>query len=264
MCKFGFWVLLWMGARKAQVPPAPEDPFLCLEKAIIFLPFPHLVQTAICGKLYHMPEFFAISIVILLFSVILHEVMHGLVALKFGDHTAERAGRLTLNPIPHIDLVGTILLPAILIISGSPILFGWAKPVPVNPLHFSNLRKGELLVSAAGILANFGLAIACAILYHILDAIPQTVPYLIGAVLRFAITINLVLGVFNLFPIPPLDGSKVLLSQLPLHLAREYQKLEKYGILILLILMMVPFGRGSLLQTILGFFVGILTRLLGF
>src|SRR3990167_1242335 len=160
------------------------------------------------------PEFLALSIVILLFSVIVHEVMHGVVAKKFGDHTAERAGRLTLNPLPHIDPVGTILLPGLLILTGSPILFGWAKPVPVNPLNFSNLRRGEFLVSAAGILANFGLAVAAALIYHFLNALPQTFPALLGALLKFTVTINLVLGIFNLFPIPPLDGSKVLLSQL--------------------------------------------------
>lgn len=211
-----------------------------------------------------MPEFFATSIIILLFSVIIHEVMHGLMALKFGDHTAENAGRLTLNPIPHIDLFGTILLPALLIITGSPILFGWAKPVPVNPLNFSNIRKGELLVSAAGILANFGLAIVAALIFHILNAMPQTFPAILGSLLRFTVLINLVLGVFNLFPIPPLDGSKILLSQLPYNLARAYQRLESYGIFILLILMMIPLGRGSLLQTILGFLVGLFSHLLGF
>lgn len=216
------------------------------------------------GKLYHMPEFFAISIVILLFSVIVHEVMHGWVALKFGDHTAERAGRLTLNPIPHIDLFGTILLPALLIFTGSPILFGWAKPVPVNPLNFSNLRKGELLVSGAGIIANFSLAIIAAIIFHILSTLPYTFPSLLGSLLRFTVLINLVLGIFNLFPIPPLDGSKILLSQLPLKLARSYQRIEPYGFLILLILLMVPFGRSSLLQTVLGFFVGLLSGILGF
>lgn len=210
------------------------------------------------------PEFLALSIVILLFSVIVHEVMHGVVAKKFGDHTAERAGRLTLNPLPHIDLFGTILLPALLIMTGSPILFGWAKPVPVNPLNFKNIRKGELLVSAAGILANFGLAILAAIIYHILNALPQTFPYLLGSLLRFTVLINLVLGIFNLFPIPPLDGSKVLLSQLPYKLAKEYQKLERFGILILLILLMIPFGRSSLLQTVLGFFVRLFSQLLGF
>ena len=152
------------------------------------------------------PEFLALSIVILLFSVIVHEVMHGVVAKKFGDNTAEQAGRLTLNPIPHIDLFGTILLPALLIFTGSPILFGWAKPVHVNPLNFKNFRRGELMVSAAGIVANFGLAILAAAIYHILNALPQTFPALLGALLRFTVTINLVLGIFNLFPFPPLDG----------------------------------------------------------
>jgi len=189
--------------------------------------------------------------------------MHGLVALKFGDHTAESAGRLTLNPIPHIDLFGTILLPALLLISGSPILFGWAKPVPINPLNFSNIKKGEFAVSAAGILANFGLAILSAILYHLLVTFPQT-PFIVLSILHFSASINLVLAVFNLFPIPPLDGSKILLSQLPYNLAKEYQKLERYGFLILLIFMMIPFGHSSLLQTILGFVVGLFNNLLGF
>lgn len=211
-----------------------------------------------------MPEFFAISIIILLFSVILHEVMHGLVALKFGDHTAQKMGRLTLNPIPHIDLFGTILLPALLIFTGSPVLFGWAKPVPVNPLNFRNIRKGEFFVAAAGIGANFGLAIIAALIFHLLDGLPFTFPALIGNLLHYTMTINLVLGIFNLFPIPPLDGSKILLSQLPYNLARSYQRLEPYGILILLIFMMIPFGQASLLQTILGFLVRLFSSLLGF
>lgn len=190
-----------------------------------------------------MPEFFALSIVILLFSVIIHEVMHGVVALKFGDHTAEKAGRLTLNPIPHIDLFGTILLPALLIIPpllvGAPpgFIIGWAKPVPVNPLNFSNIKRGELFVSAAGILANFGLAIIATIIYHILNALPQTFPATVGNLLSFTILINLVLGIFNLLPIPPLDGSKILMSQLPYNLAKRYEKIESYGFLILLILL---------------------------
>lgn len=210
------------------------------------------------------PEFLALSIIILLFSVILHEVMHGIVALKFGDHTAQKMGRLTLNPVPHIDLFGTILLPALLIFTGSPVLFGWAKPVPVNPLNFSNIKKGELFVSAAGIAANFGLAIIAALLYHLLNFLPFTFPALAHDLLHYTVIINLVLGIFNLFPIPPLDGSKILLSQLPYNLARSYQRLEPYGILILLVFMMIPFGPGSLLQTILGFFVGLFSNLLGF
>lgn len=183
-----------------------------------------------------MAELRALQIVILLFSVILHEVMHGLVALKFGDNTAQRAGRLTLNPIPHIDLIGTILLPALSILYGG-VIFGWAKPVPVNPLNFTNLRKGELMVSAAGILANFGLAIGAAIIFRILNALPQTFPPIVGGILSFTVLINLVLGLFNLLPIPPLDGSKILLSQLSYNLAKQYQKIERYGFIILLLLL---------------------------
>ena len=205
------------------------------------------------------PEFLALSIVVLLFSVILHEVMHGFVARMFGDLTAERAGRLTLNPIPHIDPMGTILLPGLLLLTGAPILFGWAKPVPVNPLNFSSLRKGELLVSAAGILANLGLAILAAVIYHILQALPQTFPPIIGAVLRFTVMINLILGIFNLFPIPPLDGSKILLSQLPYNLARSYERLEPYGFIILLILLV-----SGILQTLMGLILPILSSFLGF
>lgn len=233
-------------------------------KSLLYFSLFYTFYKLTCGKLYHMPEFFALSIIVLLFSVILHEVMHGLVALKFGDHTAERAGRLTLNPIPHIDLFGTILLPALLIFTGSPILFGWAKPVPVNPLNFKNLRKGELMVSAAGVVANFALAILATVVFHILNALPQTFPPLLGSLLVFMVKINLVLGIFNLLPIPPLDGSKVLLSQLPYKWAKEYQKFERYGFFILLILLMIPFGSSSILQTILGFLVGIFSSILGF
>ncbi len=211
------------------------------------------------------PEFLALSIVILLFSVILHEVMHGLVALRFGDRTAERAGRLTLNPIPHIDPVGTILLPALVLIpaflSGTPPgpLLAWAKPVPVNPLNFSNLRKGELFVSAAGVLSNYGLAVVAAVLFHLLS--PLMIPAILTNVLRYTVFINLLLGTFNLFPIPPLDGSKVLLSLLPYNLAKEYQKLERYGFLILIFFIFLfptPFF------LLLRFFVNILASTLGF
>lgn len=204
------------------------------------------------------PEFLAFSLVILLFSVIVHEVMHGYVALKFGDRTAENAGRLTLNPLPHIDPIGTILVPGLLMLSGTGILFGWAKPVPVNPLNFSDLRKGELFVSAAGILANFGLAIISAVLYHFLNTIPTT-PVLVLSLLRYAVQINLLLGIFNLFPIPPLDGSKILLSQLPYNLAREFEKLERYGFIIILILIVT-----GLLTTILSLLVTLFSKILGF
>lgn len=187
------------------------------------------------------PQIIAFQLVILLFSVVVHEVMHGLVALKFGDHTAERAGRLTLNPIPHIDPIGTLLVPAMLFIIPAitgvrPGFFiGWAKPVPVNPLHFTDIRKGELMVSLAGALSNLGLAIIAAVLFRLVASFSPN--YLIMQVLEFAVSINLMLGIFNLLPIPPLDGSKVLLSQLPYKAAREFERLSQYGFIILIALL---------------------------
>lgn len=195
------------------------------------------------------PTVFALVILIILFSVILHEVMHGWMALRFGDHTAEYAGRLTLNPIPHIDPIGTILLPLLLVITGSPVLFGWAKPVPVNPFNFSDIRKGEFFVSIAGILANLGLALIAALLFHLTT--PVNIP-LLQRIFAFAVDINLILAVFNLLPIPPLDGSKIVMSFLPPHLAIKYQQLERYGLFILLFLLIVPFGRTTLIGFILG------------
>lgn len=188
----------------------------------------------------------AIQIIILLFSVVIHEVMHGVIALKFGDHTAKNAGRLTLNPLPHIDPIGSILMP-ILSILGGGIFFAWAKPVPVNPLNFSDIKKGELFVSAGGIGANFALAISGAVLYHLL---PEQ--GILQAILRILVFINLTLGVFNLLPIPPLDGSKIVMTLLPYDLAREYMKLERYGFLILFALLLIPIGGGSIISFILG------------
>lgn len=189
-----------------------------------------------------MPEIIALSIIILIFSVIVHEVMHGYVALMFGDHTAERAGRLTLNPIPHIDPIGTILLPGILLLvpflTGTPpgFLIGWAKPVPVNPLNFRDLRKGEIFVSLAGVGSNFALALVFAVLYHISSAFLSNPLSL--TVLEFGVQINLVLAIFNLLPVPPLDGSKVLTTLLPYEAARRFEAISfQYGFMIILLLL---------------------------
>lgn len=189
-----------------------------------------------------MPEIIALSVIILIFSVIVHEVMHGYAALMFGDHTAEKAGRLTLNPIPHIDPIGTILLPGILLLlpvltGTSPgFLIGWAKPVPVNPLNFRDLKRGEIYVSLAGVGANFVLALTFAVLYHIVSTFSPSLLAL--NVLEFGVQINLVLGVFNLLPIPPLDGSKVLIALLPYEAAKRFEAISfQYGFMLILLLL---------------------------
>ena len=151
-----------------------------------------------------------IYVLILLFSVILHEVAHGVAADKLGDPTARYAGRLTLNPIPHIDLYGSILLPAFLLLVHSPILFGAAKPVPVNYRNLRNFKWDMIWVALAGPATNFALAILAAVVYRFwpgLSDLGQTL-------LLEMLVLNLVLGIFNLIPIPPLDGSKVLASLL--------------------------------------------------
>lgn len=182
---------------------------------------------------------FAGKILILLFSIIVHEVFHGLAALYYGDTTAKRMGRLTLNPIPHIDLVGSILLPAIGLLYGG-VIFGWAKPVPVNPLNFRKIREGELVVSLAGVLSNLGLAIIAAVVYHLSQAFfPSLV---LQALMVNAVVLNLLLMVFNMVPIPPLDGSKVLMTFLPANLEIKFRKLEQYGFLILMFIFFTPVG----------------------
>ncbi|HEY9073145.1 MAG TPA: site-2 protease family protein [Desulfobaccales bacterium] len=173
----------------------------------------------------------AIMAVVLLFSVIVHEVAHGYVALRNGDPTARMLGRITLNPIPHIDPVGTILLPAILLLSHAGILFGWAKPVPVNPRNFRNYRWGEITVSAAGPLSNLALAVGFALLLRLglmnLGFIKLAF---------FGVSINIFLALFNLIPIPPLDGSHIVAILLPPNLLRLYNYLEPVGFILILLL----------------------------
>jgi Zn-dependent protease len=185
----------------------------------------------------NVPDLFdmALRVVVLLFAIIIHEVAHGYVAWRFGDPTARIAGRLTLNPVPHIDLVGTIILPALLLFSGSSVVFGWAKPVPVNPLNFRHLRAGEVAVSAAGPLSNLSLAAGFALLFHLG---PQVGADNLGfmKLVYYGVSINIFLALFNLVPIPPLDGSHLLAAILPTHLARLYEQLEPFGFILILVL----------------------------
>ncbi|RJR40196.1 MAG: site-2 protease family protein [Deltaproteobacteria bacterium] len=173
----------------------------------------------------------ALMAVVLLFSVVVHEVAHGYVALRNGDPTAKMLGRLTLNPVPHIDPIGTILLPALLLISGAGIIFGWAKPVPVNPLNFRNYRWGEITVSAAGPLSNLALAV---IFSYVLQLGPPNIGLMKMAL--WGVQINIFLALFNLIPIPPLDGSHIVSTLLPRDLARMYAYLEPVGFILILVL----------------------------
>lgn len=186
-----------------------------------------------------------IPLIILIFSAILHEIMHGVVADKLGDPTARLMGRLTLNPIPHIDPIMSILVPALLVFSGSPIIFGAAKPVPVNPIHFKDPKKDMALVALAGPLTNFFIAIVAALLLRFIPANP-----ILFSILYAVVLYNLMLGFINLIPIPPLDGSKVFAAILPDDLAISYLSIERFGIFILFALLVFPIGPFSLGQII--------------
>lgn len=169
----------------------------------------------------------------LLMGIILHEVAHGYTAYRFGDPTAKNAGRLTLNPVKHVDPLGSVVLPLMLVLLKSPFIFGWAKPVPFNPSYFDNPRKGIFWVALAGPSANFALAGFFYILLAMLQPLPGDI---LALFLLYGILINVILGMFNLFPIPPLDGSKVLAVLLPGRLAGQYMRLEKYGFIIIILL----------------------------
>ena len=196
----------------------------------------------------------ALMVVVLLFSIIIHEIAHGYVALLNGDPTARMLGRITLNPIPHIDLVGSIVLPLLLLISNSGFLIGWAKPVPVNPLNFRNYRWGEFAVSAAGPVSNLALAAIFSLLLRLGLENPG-----LTQLAYYGVSINIILALFNLIPIPPLDGSHILALVLPRELARLYSYLQPVGIVIILILMVT----GTLWKILLPLYNQILMIMLG-
>ena len=194
-----------------------------------------------------------ILIVVLIFSVVVHEVAHGWQARREGDDTAERLGRITLNPIPHLDPVGSIVVPLVLYFSQAGFLFGWAKPVPVNPANYRDLVPGDIRVSMAGIVSNLILAalatIGAAVVMKAdatLGPFGQTTDMMLTA-LDYGIIINLILAFFNLIPIPPLDGSHVLAHALPPHWALRYREFGRYGILVLMALLFLTPGVFGLL-----------------
>ncbi|MGH7646891.1 MAG: site-2 protease family protein [Gemmatimonadaceae bacterium] len=192
---------------------------------------------------------FILAFPALLFAMIAHEYAHGYAALKQGDPTAYQLGRLTWNPIKHIDPFMSILLPLVMVLAHGPII-GGAKPVPVNPRNYRKFKRGDIIVSLAGIATNIALAILCVPLLLVLGLIVHFVPAAAGviailqAMVLWGVLINLFLALFNLLPIPPLDGSHVLKYLLPPAWALEYQKLGQYGLIILIALLY--FGVGLL------------------
>jgi Zn-dependent protease len=202
---------------------------------------------------------------ILLFSVIIHEIAHGWMALRLGDPTAKMMGRLTLNPIPHIDLIGSIIIPLFSLFAAGSVFIAWAKPVPVDPRNFSHYRRDDLLVSIAGPVSNILMALLCSILVILLAAANKSVDALstplaeevVMFLLRMfygGVYLNIVLAVFNLLPVPPLDGSHVLASLLPGKAAAVYARVGFAGIFLILILMRVPAFSDAFQRVIRGVF----------
>lgn len=205
----------------------------------------------------------AVWVLPIVFAVTVHEVAHGYVAYLLGDKTAKILGRLTLNPIKHIDPIGTIVLPAVLLLLNTGIILGWAKPVPINPYNFINYRRDSALVALAGPLANLLMALAWAsiakISYILLISGLSGVQavYLMGMA---GISINLMLMVLNLLPIPPLDGSHVIASLLPPRIAMRYSNISSFGFIILIFL--IYFGLINIIVSpVIGFLYNFICKI---
>jgi Zn-dependent protease len=182
-----------------------------------------------------------------LLAITLHEAAHGFAAWRLGDDTAYKLGRVTLNPLKHVDPVGTILLPAMLFFLHSPFMFGYAKPVPVNFRRLKSFRRDTILVAAAGPGTNLALAIISALLLHLVDLAPTAVAEWAHLTLINSIILNVILAIFNMLPLLPLDGGRVLAGLLPPSLARPFYRTERYGMFILLALIfLLPWIGGQL------------------
>lgn len=195
-----------------------------------------------------------------IFAITVHEAAHGYVAKYFGDMTAFNAGRITLNPLKHIDPFGTVVLPALTIMLGG-ILFGWAKPVPVDFGRLRNPKKDMLWVAAAGPASNFVMAVFWVLALKYAAFAPDSMAYPLSLMAEAGIKINLVLMVLNLLPLPPLDGGRIAVSLLPYRLARPFARIEPYGFVILIVLLFTGV-LGNILQPLISLVGGLLSNLL--
>ncbi len=187
------------------------------------------------------------QIIILVFSAVAHEYMHGWVANSLGDPTAKNAGRLTFNPLAHLEWFGSFFLPLIMLLSNFGFIFGWAKPVPYNPHNLRDRKYGDAKVALAGPMTNFGIAVVFGLILRFLPFFGLTFAGLLGII----VYINLILAVFNLIPVPPLDGSKILAVFLSPKHRERYLRMERAGFIIIILFVMVA---GSLLIPIVNFF----------
>ena len=196
----------------------------------------------------------AFLLIVLIFSIMIHEISHGAMALRLGDNTAKRLGRLTLNPLKHLDPVGSVILPLILILFNSPILIGWAKPVPYNPYNLKNPKKGAALIGIAGPLSNITIAAVFSVILSFSKTLEMSSTLM--AAIGVIIFINLLLAIFNMVPIPPLDGSKLLFALFPRSWFKVQMIMERNGLLFLILFLFL--GLKYLFTAVMIVFVALL------